>query len=1246
MIANNSPTQAADVCVKSRFSQDIAHVIAADGRTLNLGTPLLRVFSRRLMLSTVVVICGGLTVTVSGAEALLAGSGSRAVAVQSALDERLPAKRIIGEGLALAQAAASGEDVEVASLRETYSSTYAQPDGSLRMDLSTIPRQIEKSDGSWAAPDESLVRSPDGRWAPRASAATVSFSGGGSGPMVIVGDGDRTLSLSFGSPLPTPEVSGATATYPEVLSGVDLRLTATMEGYRQVMVVKSAEAARQPALAKLTWPMTRSGLSVSTPPGGGLQAFDANGTVVLTSPPGFMWDSAGEPAPAISGGTVAMTASDEPVPVELDQISPGDAAAVAAMPTTATQTSLTVVPDATMLRDTGSVFPIFIDPTIGIDRSSHTMIRSDGFKDWKFTDDEGLGMCSSAVIGGVTYYCGTGYVKRLIYQFPGSSLAGKRVIDATFRTYETSSFQCSPAWVNLYRLSGTISASTAWPGPDKVDKMGDRYVSAGRGSLCSPEQPNAWIEFNDNPDEADENLTSTVADLAEGRWSSLALELRASDESDTKEWKRFRHDAVLSVIYAVEPGVPTNVGVKASSGAGMGCGSSNAPSTVTTLTPTLGATVQAEVQPAAGDDKGELTANFRLTTSASTTTLWSSPATTTGWKEDGIAVTTSMPAGRLANGGTYRVQARTQSHYGPSDFFSSYGAYCYFKVITTAPPAPSVTSLTTGQATYTECTGGTCDASGGPSHSGNFKASVTGGATKVTWTLSREGEVVKDSTTGNPMTGTATTSAGSATFTITPSLPGTYALGVTASNAAGPSPDTTFTFSVAAGAGPTGAWTVSNQSDPGANSVGGGQPLAMTAVAASNLGRRAGEIPLDGALSFAGSGHAASASPTLDTSKAFSVSAWAYLTSTAANGTVVSQRAVSSTGPGYSIYYSTHYKAWIFNWLHIDTTGAQKITRSIGKQTSPPTNVWTHVAGVYNDQAKTIELFVNGARQGAVSVTGAATPTATDGPMSVGRLNLSGGTEHFIGLIDEVTVWQRALTPDEARQSSRTTDPTTGKSAIALVGNWALQGSTSSLVDQSPYARGALATFGTPTVDPASGMVLNGTTQGASTTAPLIDESGSFTVSVSVSALGIKTGKGIAAAQLNAAGTGTAWALYYNFNADQSQWTFERRGLNGASAVVATAATPKGPIDRNANILLTGVFDAVAGTVQLYSSWRPQCPARTPECGAWFTQGTGAKELRVGAGGQSSTKADYLPGTVGQVRVWAGALDATTIATL
>ncbi|MFD0396169.1 hypothetical protein ACFQ3Z_44685 [Streptomyces nogalater] len=102
------------------------------------------------------------------------------------------------------------------------------------------------------------------------------------------------------------------------------------------------------------------------------------------------------------------------------------------------------------------------------------------------------------------------------------------MLDATFRARETWSFNCDPHWVDLVRTDN-ISEGTVWPGPKQLDWMGDRNVAAGRGDLCSPDQPDAWIEFHDNPAETDENLTSTVRSFADGKLSRLTLMLRAKD---------------------------------------------------------------------------------------------------------------------------------------------------------------------------------------------------------------------------------------------------------------------------------------------------------------------------------------------------------------------------------------------------------------------------------------------------------------------------------------------------------------------------------------------------------------------------------------------------------------------------------------------------------------------------------------------------------------------------------------------
>jgi hypothetical protein len=61
---------------------------------------------------------------------------------------------------------------------------------------------------------------------PAVSTSTLRLSGGGTGPLGEMTASGRTLSVGFPGQLPAPSLSGATATYGDVLPGVDLVVTA------------------------------------------------------------------------------------------------------------------------------------------------------------------------------------------------------------------------------------------------------------------------------------------------------------------------------------------------------------------------------------------------------------------------------------------------------------------------------------------------------------------------------------------------------------------------------------------------------------------------------------------------------------------------------------------------------------------------------------------------------------------------------------------------------------------------------------------------------------------------------------------------------------------------------------------------------------------------------------------------------------------------------------------------------------
>ena len=134
-------------------------------------------------------------------------------------------------------AAAQGSRVEVSSLEDEYSDTYANPDGTLTTESSIAPLRVLQN-GSWVAVDYDLQH-VNGGWSPKVSAAPVVFSDGGDTDAAVVGTGGKQVALSWAVTLPAPVITGPTATY-DLGGGESLVLTATPEGFEQSLVLAHA----------------------------------------------------------------------------------------------------------------------------------------------------------------------------------------------------------------------------------------------------------------------------------------------------------------------------------------------------------------------------------------------------------------------------------------------------------------------------------------------------------------------------------------------------------------------------------------------------------------------------------------------------------------------------------------------------------------------------------------------------------------------------------------------------------------------------------------------------------------------------------------------------------------------------------------------------------------------------------------------------------------------------------------------
>ena len=168
-------------------------------------------------------------------------------------------------------------------LRGAVGCRRARPDGRLSATVSARPVRVQRKDGSWVAVDPTLRRTAGGL-VPTAAAVDLTFAAGGGTTLATVVVQGKSLAMSWPSVLPAPTVSGATATYAEVLPGLDLRLMADVEGFEEELVVRTAAAAANPALRTIRFGLvTTGGLTVQAGADGALSAVDTAGGTVLRS---------------------------------------------------------------------------------------------------------------------------------------------------------------------------------------------------------------------------------------------------------------------------------------------------------------------------------------------------------------------------------------------------------------------------------------------------------------------------------------------------------------------------------------------------------------------------------------------------------------------------------------------------------------------------------------------------------------------------------------------------------------------------------------------------------------------------------------------------------------------------------------------------------------------------------------------------------------------------------------------------
>ena len=476
------------------------------------------------------------------------------------------------EAAATAMTRTCGKRVEVLAERSEVAQTFVNPDGTHTVEESIEPVRV-KHGSTWVPIDTTLAKTAGGV-VPRAAALPMTLSGGGDGPLARLRDGANEISFSWPGALPKPVLRGNIALYRDVLPRVDLQVTADSLGFSELLIVRDRQAAADPRLGTLKFGLATKGVQVRATPEGGLVARDGHGRSVFTAPAPLMWDASvqdaaegGAPPAAPEEEMPAGPAAKKSAAAGVKPAKPAgrvDAVAAAGkrsvMPVSFSKNVLSLRPDAKLLADPATKFPVYIDPAVtgqvagGAWTTVWSKYKTSSF--WKNASALNNGSTSGSAGAGRTEDCSgcSDYIIRSFFSMDVSKVRAKQILSATFRIEQRHSWTCSPKSNAKVWMTSGISSSTTWNHQPtfytwfhRADAANRKY---GASRLCGHGH--------------DRVQRYCDGDQAGGaNWSTLTLGLRAIDEGTKYQWKRFNHASPkLAITYNTAPSAPSVGSVK------------------------------------------------------------------------------------------------------------------------------------------------------------------------------------------------------------------------------------------------------------------------------------------------------------------------------------------------------------------------------------------------------------------------------------------------------------------------------------------------------------------------------------------------------------------------------------------------------------------------------------------------------------------------------------------------------------
>ena len=367
------------------------------------------------------------------------------------------------------------EDASTVVEQSEDRTVYENPDGTFTTELTPEPTKVERPDGTWVDVDTTVTADGTGGRARNHPLSPRFAAKGGADRLLQLSRGDVDVSITLLGARDKPlKRKGATARYEDVLPGADLEYEVTPGSVKESVVLHEP-----PTTAPVyRWRISGDGFDIREGRSGSFELVDGAGEVAMSIPPALVVDSSGRE------GRSEDAMVNAPMTVTKDRKG----------------WVLTVRPDLEWLTDPDRVYPVSVDPTVGVGQENVYSYRSDGV----VTTDGKLRVGNSRAENRATHW-------RTVFHYNYEQFFGKQVLDAYMHVVVESgtvnSHIAQTGWASCfgYHCQGNAHAQT-YIGGDGIydsDALSAAYASwvNGRGAgsyvyVSGDEQPSVYTYKN------------------------------------------------------------------------------------------------------------------------------------------------------------------------------------------------------------------------------------------------------------------------------------------------------------------------------------------------------------------------------------------------------------------------------------------------------------------------------------------------------------------------------------------------------------------------------------------------------------------------------------------------------------------------------------------------------------------------------------------------------------------------------